>query len=124
MICKQRDVQPLFCISAPGSSGYAYKLRNMQTNAIQREAQRSVTIKELVAEKSRRFSTWLDTRSEFYSAIAGFSVTRRLVARINLVTLCFIVCAVAVEQAPLVALSSMACAAWIVYRLNRKGGRK
>ena len=95
----------------------------MLTNAVQREAQRSVTIKELVAEKSRRFSTWLDTRSEFYSAIAGFSVTRRLVARINLVTLCFIVCAVAVEQAPLVALSSMACAAWMVYRLNRKGGR-
>ena len=73
MICNQRDVQPLFCISAPGGSGYGYKLRNMQTNAIQRSAQRPVDIKAWLTGKAQSLSGWYNSRSEFYTGQRIFS---------------------------------------------------
>jgi hypothetical protein len=73
VILKQRDVQPLFCISAPGGSGYGYKLRNMQTNAIQRSAQRPVDIKAWLTGKAQSLSRWYNSRSEFYTGQRIFS---------------------------------------------------
>lgn len=72
-------------------------------------------------------SSWLDQKSELYSRICEFTVTRRLVIRINLVSLCLIVAAVAVEQQPLFSTIAIACAGWLVYRLNKsekEGGKK
>lgn len=64
-------------------------------------------------------SSWLDQKSELYSRICEFTVTRRLVIRINLVSLCLIVAAVAVEQQPVASVVSALCAAWLVYRVNK-----
>lgn len=72
-------------------------------------------------------SSWLDQKSELYSRICEFTVTRRLVIRINLVSLCLTGAAVAVEQQPLFSTIAIACAGWLVYRLNkseRKGGKQ
>jgi hypothetical protein len=72
-------------------------------------------------------SSWLDQKSELYSRICEFTVTRRLVIRINLVSLCLTGAAVAVEQQPLFSTIAIACAAWLVYRLNKsekEGGEK
>lgn len=72
-------------------------------------------------------SSWLDQKSELYSRICEFTVTRRLVIRINLVSLCLTGAAVAVEQQPLFSTIAIACAGWLVYRLNKsekEGGKK
>lgn len=72
-------------------------------------------------------SSWLDQKSELYSRICEFTVTRRLVIRINLVSLCLTGAAVAVEQQLLFSTIAIACAGWLVYRLNkseRKGGKQ
>ena len=79
-----------------------------------RTAQRSFSLKE-----------WMNGKSNFYTHICGFPVTRRLVLRVNTVSLCLILAAIAVEQRPLVAITSALCAGWLVYRINKtdkKGG--
>ena len=68
---------------------------------------------------------WLDTKSEFYSRIAEFEVTRRVAFRIGFVLpIAMVVAAACAEQAPLVT-AAMAVSGWIVYRLNKseKGGK-
>lgn len=112
----------------PGGSGKANKKRcNMQqTSAIQaQEAQRTgaelafADVKSTVTNKAAAINRWLDRKSEFYSRIADFPVTRRTVLRVNLITVCFFVGVAAVEAAPVASLLSAACAAWTVRRLNR-----
>lgn len=118
-------MQPLFCISAPRSSWYGYKLRNMQTNAIQRSAQRPVDIKAWLTGKAQSLSNWYNGRSEFYSKLCGFEVTRKLATRINLLAVFVMIAVVVAFQQPIVTLTAAACSAWIVYRINaddRKGG--
>lgn len=94
-----------------------------------REAQAQVNLAERVRQAGRVINGWLDGRSEMYSRVAGFSVTRRVVLRVNMVTAAVLVTAVCVEQAPLVAIGSVATAAWMTHRLNRglskdeKGGK-
>lgn len=110
-----------------------------QTSAIQaQEAQRTgaelafADVKSTVINHLSAISRWLDRKSEFYSRIADFTVTRRTVLRVNLITVCFFVGVAAVEAAPVASLLSAACAAWMVRRLNKsemknesaeKGGR-
>lgn len=62
--------------------------------------------------------SWLDSRSEFYSKIAEEPTTRRTVIRVNLITLALMLGTVAVEQQPLVSVVAMACAGYLVKRLN------
>ena len=127
VICNQRDVQPLFCISAPGGSGYGYKLRNMQTNAIQRSAQRPVDIKAWLTGKAQSLSRWYNSRSTFYSRLAGFEVTWKTAVRVNIFTLLICITAIVAMQQPVVSIVSAACSAWVVYRLNaddKKGGEQ
>jgi len=120
-------VQPPFCISGPAVPGMVTKRCNMQqTSAIQaQEAQRTATdqiladVKSTVTNKAAAINRWLDRKSEFYSRIADFTVTRRTVLRVNLITVCFFVGVAAVEAAPVASLLSAACAAWTVRRLNR-----
>lgn len=97
-----------------------------QTSAIQaQEAQRTATdqiladVKSTVTNKAAAINRWLDRKSEFYSRIADFPVTRRTVLRVNLITVCFFVGVAAVEAAPVASLLSAACAAWTVRRLNK-----
>ena len=94
------------------------------------EAQAQVTrpainVRATIQRKIKSINLWLDQKSEFYSRIAEFPVTRRLVLSVNAVSLCLMLTAIAVEQRPLVAITSALCAGWMVYRINKtdkKGG--
>ena len=97
----------------------------MQTKTIGRSAAPAADIKAWLAAKAQRFSTWYNSRSGFYSRLAGFDVTWKTAARVNLFTLLVIVTAVAAVHQPVVCAVSAACSVWVVYRLNadeRKGG--
>ena len=99
----------------------------MQTNAIQRSAQRPVDIKAWLTGKAQSLSGWYNSRSEFYSRLAGFNVTWKTAVRVNLFTLLVCVTAIVAMQQPVVSIVSAACSAWVVYRLNadeKKGGEQ
>lgn len=126
----QRDVQPFFCISAPAVLGMVKQQCNMQQTIHfdnPAEEQQSIDVRATIQHKIQSLNLWLDTKSEFYSRICEFNVTRRLVIRVNLVSLCVIVAAVAIEQQPITSVVSTLCAGWLVYRINKtdkKGGKK
>lgn len=87
----------------------------------------AINVRATIQRKTKSINLWLDQKSEFYSRIAEFPVTRRLVLRVNAVSLCLILAAIAVEQQPLTAITSALCAGWLVYRINKtdkKGGKK
>ena len=91
------------------------------------QVQQPIDVRATIQRRIKSLNLWLDTKSELYIRIAEFSVTRRLVIRINLVSLCLTGAAVAVEQQPLFSTIAIACAGWLVYRLNKsekEGGKK
>ena len=97
-----------------------------QGYALSPSASSRKTLKERIQSAKSSVNKWLDTKSEFYSRIAEFEVTRRVAIRIGVVfPLAMVVGAVCVEQAPLVSLAAMGVSGWIVYRLNKgeKGGK-
>ena len=96
----------------------------MATLSIQRNTQRTFSIKEWTKAKGAFINLWLNSKSQFYSQICEFPVTRLLAIRINLVALCLIVAAVAIEQQPVAAVVSALCAAWLVYRVNKTDKEK
>ena len=83
------------------------------------------SLKERIAVEIKSVNNWLDTKSEFYSRVAGFALTWRVAIRVGIVLpLAMVAAAVCVEQAPLVTVVGMAVSGWVVYRLNKdeKGG--
>ena len=87
----------------------------------------AINVRATIQRKIKSINLWLDQKSGFYSRIAEFPVTRRLVVRVNAVSLCLILAAIAVEQQPLTAIISALCAGWLVYRINKtdkKGGKR
>ena len=91
------------------------------------EEQQPIDVRATIQRKIKSVNQWLDTKSEFYSRICEFTVTRRLVLRINVVTLCLCITAACVEQQPVASLVSALYAAYVVYRVNKtdkKGGEK
>ena len=89
--------------------------------------QQPIDVRATIQRKIKSINLWLDQKSEFYSRIAEFPVTRRLVLRVNTVSLCLMLTAIAVEQRPLVAITAALCAGWLVYRMNKtdkKGGKR
>jgi hypothetical protein len=91
----------------------------------QAQTRPAINVRATIQRKIKSINLWLDQKSEFYSRIAEFPVTRRLVLRVNAVSLCLILAAIAVEQQPLTAITSALCAGWLVYRINKtdkKGG--
>jgi hypothetical protein len=102
----------------------------MQQTTIQfdgaEQLRRQIDVRATLQRKYSTLSSWLHGRSAIYSRIAEFNITRLTVLRINLVSLCVIAAAIAIEQAPFVAVTSAGIAAWLVYRLNKsqKGGEK
>lgn len=81
--------------------------------------QQPIDVRATIQRKIKSINHWLDTKSEFYSRICEFNVTRRLVLRINVVTLCLCITAACVEQQPVASLISALCAAYVVYRVNK-----
>ena len=96
----------------------------MQQTTIQfdtaEQLRQPVDVRATLQRKYNNLMSWLHGRSRFYSRIAEFPVTRILVIRVNLVSLCIIAAAISVAQSPLVAITSAGIAAWLVYRLNKK----
>ena len=122
-MCSRFSVSP-----RPAAPGMETNDVIMQTNAtIQRSAQRPATISEWLAGKAQSLSGWYNSRSEFYSRLAGFNVTWKTAVRVNLFTLLVCITALVAMQQPVVAAVSAACSAWVVYRLNaddKKGGEQ
>jgi tat pathway signal sequence domain protein len=125
----EREEHPLFSYPYPAVLGNVKTKRNMQ-QVIEFEnsaKQQPIDVRATIQRKIKSLNLWLDSKSEFYSRICEFSVTRRLVIRVNLVSLCVIVAAVAIEQQPITSVVSTLCAGWLVYRTNKtdkKGGEK
>ena len=89
--------------------------------------QQPIDVRATIQRKIKSINLWLDSKSEFYSRIVEFPVTRRLVLRVNAVSLCVIVSAAAIEQQPITSVVSTLCAGYLVYRINKsekKGGKK
>ena len=89
----------------------------MQQTISVRPVQRAFSLKE-----------WMNAKSNFYTHICEFPVTRLLAIRINLLSLCLILAALAIEQQPVLAAISALCAGYLVYRRNKsekkqKGGK-
>lgn len=80
----------------------------MQQTISVRAAQRAFSLKE-----------WMNAKSNFYTHICEFPVTRLLAIRINLLSLCLILAALAVEQQPAIAAISALCAACLAYCINK-----
>ena len=117
-----------FSVSAPDG------FRQCQTSSIMQQViefessakQQPIDVRATIQRKIKSLNLWLDAKSEFYSRICEFSVTRRLVIRVNLVSLCVIVAAVAIEQQPITSVVSTLCAGYLVFRMNKsekKGGK-
>ena len=88
--------------------------------------QQPIDVRATIQRKIKSVNQWLDTKSEFYSRICEFNTTRRLVLRINVVTLCLCITAACIEQQPVASLVSALCAAYLVYRVNKsdkEGGK-
>ncbi|MGM9733898.1 MAG: Tat pathway signal protein [Prevotella sp.] len=87
---------------------------------------RPADVAATLRQMKERADKWLDSRSEFFSRIGEMPVTWRLAIRVNVVTACIVVTALAIEAAPLAAITSLATAMWLTYRFNhtnKKGGR-
>ena len=112
-MCSRFSVSP-----RPAAPGMLKNDEIMQTNAIGRSAQRPVDIKAWLTGKAQSLSNWYNGRSEFYSKLCGFEVTRKLATRINLLTVFVMIAVVVAFQQPIVTLTAAACSAWIVYRIN------
>lgn len=97
-----------------------------QGYALSPSASSRKTLKERIQSAKSSVNKWLDTKSEFYSRIASFTVTRRVAIRVNLVTAAMIVTAIAVETQPVAALAAALSVAWIMYRaqIGKKGGKR
>lgn len=93
----------------------------MQQVTTLRTARRSFFLKE-----------WMNEKSQFYTQICEFPVTRLLAIRLNLLSLCVMIAAIAVEHHPAITAVAALCAAGLVCRINqtdkkqqeRKGGKK
>lgn len=93
----------------------------------QAQVRPAIDVRATIRRKIKSVNKWLDQKSKFYSRICEFAVTRRLVLRVNLVSLCLIIGAVAIEQQPVASVISALCAAYLVYRVNlsdKEGGEK
>ena len=126
----EQEEYPLFLYPHLTDSGNSQNRCYMQqTIEFRAETQerKQLDVRATIQRKIKSLNLWLDSKSEFYSRICEFSVTRRLVIRVNLVSLCVIVAAVAIEQQPITSVVSTLCAGYLVYRMNKsekKGGKK
>lgn len=97
---------------------------HQQTLNFTAEVRPAVSLAERMKVMGRVANQWLDTKSEFYSRIASFTVTRRVAIRVNLVTAAMIVTIIAIETQPVAALTAALSVAWIMYRamIGKEGG--
>ena len=89
------------------------------------QIQQRVDVRTTIANAVKLVTNYFNQRSEFYSRLCDFSVTRRTVLYMHLGVICLGVSAFAVVSHPFVSVTAVACAGWLVYRLNtREGGEQ
>lgn len=86
-----------------------------------RGASASSAIKEWLGSKSAELGSWLDGRSEFFTLISGFTVTRRVALAVNAVAMLVAVAAITAEG-NLFLSAAAAIGAVAVVRAGKKGG--
>ena len=93
-----------------------------QTIQFERAAkvQQPIDVRATIQRKVKSLRLWLNAKSEIYTRICEFPVTRLLVLRVNVVSLCIILCAISIEQQPIVAITAAIASGWLVYRINNK----
>ena len=87
--------------------------------------QQTLDVRATIQCKMKSINCWLNSKSRFYTHICEFPITRLLAIRINLLSLCLILAAIAIEQRPAISVASALCAAYLAYRINKaekKGG--
>lgn len=85
------------------------------------ETRQPVDVMAPVRKRVQVINQWLDSRSEFYSRLLGQSISWRKALRIGVVLPCLMVAVIVCGiQAPMVTMTSLASAGWIVYRLNKE----
>lgn len=90
------------------------------------DANESVSLKERIESARKSAANWLDKKNDLYSRIADFSVTNRVVLRVNIVTLLVLLAAIAIKDAPIASMVSIGASAWLTFQYNhvKKGGKK
>lgn len=76
---------------------------------------------EVRTAKSAELGSWLDGRSEFFTLISGFTVTRRVALAVNAVAMLVAVAAITAEG-NLFLSAAAAIGAVAVVRAGKKGG--
>lgn len=99
---------------------------NQTVNAVAVERKSQAPVDELMAraiecvkDVKAKAKVWYYGVSPFYSRIMEEKVTRKVVIRVHMITLCLFVAVAAAEANLMVAGSSMAATGWLVYRLNQ-----
>ena len=114
------------CGNAPGSFARMALTTRSAASLCQKILVMATTINATrTAQRSFSLKEWMNEKSQFYTQICEFPVTRLLAIRINLLSLCLVLAALAVEQQPAIAAISALCAACLAYRINKaekKGG--
>ena len=94
----------------------------MQSNAIQLSQQPKVVewsdVRESLIAKFQRANAWLDSVSPSFSAIAGMTVTRRVVLYVNAILVSLIILVVCLQQAPVVSGIAAVAAIWLTAAIN------
>ena len=113
----------------PGSSAFETLTTRSAVSLCQKSNVMATTINATrTAQRAFSVKEWMNAKSNFYTHICEFPVTRLLAIRINLLSLCVFVAAVAIEQQPVFSLISTLYAGYLVYRINKsekqKGGKK
>ena len=117
--------------AAPTVRAKAKTLCVMQQTTIQFDQvliakQHSVDVTAPIRKAVQVVNNWLDSRSEFYSRILGQAISWRKALRVGVVLpLLMVAVVICGMMAPLVTVTSLTSAGWIVYRLNQQetGGR-
>lgn len=91
----------------------------MEHTIIFNVAKRNVNVLSILKAKRKSFNLWLNARSEFYSKLAEFPVTRKTVLRVNAIGLFGLIGALAVESAPVITVVAFIISAAMVYQLNK-----
>lgn len=96
----------------------------MQNNLVlRRGASANPAIREWLGSKGAQLKEWLSGRSEFFTAISGFTVSKRIALQAN-AALALLMAAAVVASISLAASAAMAVGfAWMVAP-TRKGGAR
>ena len=90
------------------------------------KAVRMFRIRECLNKKCSQFKVWVNGRSDFFSRLSEFSITREKVIQIHLVLFCLMLGAFLAEEhlIPAILMTGIAVMLACKFRNSEKGGSK